>query len=183
MLCPPTSRHRSKPSCAAQSAHATIWPLCAQPAQHLPYKHRWPATPSRNGWRRQPAPSARLPESNLYYRRNGRGRSVLQKTTCCVLRKTFWTTPPPTLRARNRHPDRCKGKQPLYFARDRYRPRLYRRSTGPGGGDVLHRCRAQRQCPSGLGTVFCTQDRCSPWRYPAGIQHTRRLRRALPAHL
>ena len=84
---------------------------------------------------------------------------------------------------RNRHPDRCKGKQPLYFARDRYRPRLYRRSTGPGGGDVLHRCRAQRQCPSGLGTVFCTQDRCSPWRYPAGIQHTRRLRRALPAHL
>ena len=77
----------------------------------------------------------------------------------------------------------ARGKQPLYFARDRYRPRLYRRSTGPGGGDVLHRCRAQRQCPSGLGTVFCTQDRCSPWRYPAGIQHTRRLRRALPAYL
>lgn len=51
------------------------------------------------GWRRQPALSARLPESILYYRRNGRGRSVLQKTTCCVLRKTFWTTPPPTLRA------------------------------------------------------------------------------------
>ena len=54
---------------------------------------------SHTGWRRQPAPSARLPESNLYCRRNGRGRSVLQRMTCCALRKTFWTTLPPTPRA------------------------------------------------------------------------------------
>ena len=42
--------------------------------------------------------TARL-ESNLYCRRNGRGRSVLQRMTCCALRKTFWTTLPPTPRA------------------------------------------------------------------------------------
>lgn len=72
---------------------------------------------------------------------------------CCG--KPFGQRRRPHTARRNRHPDRCKGKQQLYFACDRYRPRLHARSAGKSRGNALHRRRpAADASHQGLGLYF-----------------------------
>ena len=66
MLCPPTSRHRSKPSCAERTVPSNIWPPCAPPVHRPPQGKPFPVTPLSVNWRKQPAPSAHLPGCSLY---------------------------------------------------------------------------------------------------------------------
>ena len=61
-----TSRHRSKPSCAARTVPSNIWPPCAPPVHRPPQGKPFPVTPLSVGWRKQPAPSAHLPGCSLY---------------------------------------------------------------------------------------------------------------------
>ncbi len=169
----------------------------AQPLSGRPAHSRRSTVPYR-GTPCQPHPVSELAETaralcapaGMQFILNEQWQGTLcaaQKTTCCGLRKTCWTTPCAYTPARRHcHPDGYKRETGFYPACDRYRPRLHARSACKGGGNALHRRRPQRCRPPGLGLYFATKSRAVPRRDVGFIQPSRCarcLRRAAPADL